>query len=297
MSDSERGRGLSYEPDEDEDDYYTYDATDEEDEGGRRPLVLLAIIALIVVFAGVVFFAYKQGMKQGAQGNPPVIRADDSPIKVAPANPGGIEIPHQDKTVYDRFSGAEKADEQGSAEHLLPSPEEPMAMKQPTPPAASGASPAPAAPSSPAASTAPAGAAPAPAVTPAPTGTVAQQAVPPAASAQPQATAGTAPTATAAPVAVTPPATAGAPAQEAAAGGYVVQLAAFRDEPSARAEFKKLQKKYPALAGLSADIQRADLGAKGIYYRLRGGYMDKPKAAELCASLKAQGQACFVKSR
>ncbi|MFZ2467160.1 MAG: hypothetical protein WAW54_02100, partial [Parvibaculum sedimenti] len=161
MSDSDRGRGLSYEPDEEDDDYYTYDATDEEDEGRRRPLVLLAIIALVVVFAGVVFLAYKQGMKQGAQGNPPVIRADDSPTKVAPTNPGGIEIPHQDKTVYDRLSGGEKSDVQGGAEHLLPSPEEPMAMKQPTPPAAP-----------PATTAAPI------AATPAPTGNVAQQAVP-----------------------------------------------------------------------------------------------------------------------
>lgn len=289
MSDSERGRGLSYEPDEDEDDYYTYDATDEEDEGRRRPLVLLAIIALIVVFAGVVFFAYKQGMKQGAQGNPPVIRADDSPTKVAPTNPGGIEIPHQDKTVYDRLSGGgDKADSQGGAEHLLPSPEEPMAMKQPTPPAAA---PAPAA-----ATPAPTAPAATPGAVPAPTGNVAQQAVPPVAAAvQPEAPAATvAPTA--APAAAAAPATE-TPAAAVTAGGYVVQLAAFRDEPSARAEFKKLQKKYPALAGLSADIQRADLGAKGIYYRLRGGYMDKPKAAELCVSLKAQGQACFVKTR
>ena len=163
MSDSDRGRGLSYEPDEEDDDYYTYDATDEDEEGRRRPLVLLAIIALIVVFAGVVFLAYKQGMKQGAEGNPPVIRADDSPTKVAPTNPGGIEIPHQDKTVYDRLSGGEKSDVQSDAEHLLPSPEEPMAMKQPTPPAAPATSATPTA------------------VTPAPTGNVAQQVVPPAA--------------------------------------------------------------------------------------------------------------------
>ncbi|MGB5950469.1 MAG: SPOR domain-containing protein, partial [Parvibaculum sp.] len=101
------------------------------------------------------------------------------------------------------------------------------------------------------------------------------------------------------PAAQAPAATAqAAPAATAtAAGSYVVQLAAFRDEPTARAEFEKLKKKHSALAGLQADIQRADLGAKGIYYRLRAGYMDKAKAGELCRTLKAQGQACLVKPR
>lgn len=268
MSDGDRGRGYEYEPEED-DDYYTYDATDEDDEGRRRPLVMLAIVALIVVFAGVVFFAYKQGLKQGAQGNPPVIRADDSPTKVVPTNPGGIEIPHQDKTVYDRISG----DKSSGAEHLLPSPEEPMAVK---PAPAQPAVPPSSAPSTPIG----------PSISPAPSGEVTQQTLPPAST-------GNQPAIEPAPVAPVE----AAPPAASTAGGYVVQLAAFRDEASARAEFRKLQKKYTALAGLSADIQRADLGAKGIYYRLRGGYMDKAKASDLCAGLKAQGQACLVKPR
>lgn len=273
MSDGDRGRGYDYEPEED-DDYYTYDATDEDDEGRRRPIVVLAIVALIVVFAGVVFFAYKQGLKQGAQDNPPVIRADDTPTKVAPTNPGGIEIPHQDKTVYDRISGDKSPGQ--DTEHLLPSPEEPMAMKQPTTP--------PAAP--PAVSQTPS----APSANPAPSGNVTQQTLPPASmQSAPQSQAPSAPVEKTPPAATAPAAT--------PAGGYVVQLAAFRDEPSARAEFRKLQKKFPVLAGLSADIQKADLGAKGIYYRLRGGYMDKAKAADLCTGLKAQGQACLVKPR
>ena len=89
-----------------------------------------------------------------------------------------------------------------------------------------------------------------------------------------------------------------APSAQAASGGYVVQLAAFRDEDAARAAFRGLQGKHASLlGGLSADIQRADLGDKGIYYRLRAGYMDKTDAAELCAKLKAQGQGCLVRPR
>lgn len=276
----EPGYGNGYGDDyaDDDDDYYTYDATDDDDEGRRRPLVILAIIALLILFAGVVFFAYKQGLKQGALDNPPVIHADNSPIKVAPENPGGINIPHQDRSVYDRISGADDSNNAASdTEHLLPNPEEPIQI----------------APSqqAPAAEATPQTEAPATAAAP----TTAPTTVPETA---PQAAAPEA-------VVVKPaPVTAAKPVQEptektatATAGGYVVQLAAFRDEPSARDAYAKLQKKFPALKGLSADIQRADLGAKGIYYRLRAGYLSKADATALCSDLAAQKQACIVRPK
>lgn len=273
---SDNGRedpGYGYEAESDE--YYTYDATDEEDDGRRSPLVVLTILALIVVFAGVVFFAYKQGLKQGAQGNPPVIRADDTPSKVAPVNPGGLEIPHQDRAVYNRLSGSGDAKPSDDMEHLLPRAEEPLSMKEGQP--AQGAT----------------------------TPPVSQQTLPPAAG-MPQQTvpAVQVPAAPVVPPAPAPTAVVPAPshaeappAPASSSGGYVAQLASFRDEPAARAEFKKLQSKFSALAGLSPDIQKADLGAKGIYYRLRAGYLDKAKAAALCEDLKSHGQACFVRSR
>jgi hypothetical protein len=252
------GNGYGDEYAEDEDDYYTYDATDE-DEEGRRPLVILAIIALIVVFAGVVFLAYKQGLKQGAQGNPPIIRADSNPVKVAPTNPGGIQIPHQDRSVYDRLSGSTDTTTQDT-EHLLPTPEEPITMAAPETKTV--------VPATPSEST--------PAETPAPQTVVVQPA--PVTPAKPVSE----------PVAVAAP---------AGAGGYVVQLAAFRDEPSARTAFAKLQSKFPALKPLGADIQRADLGAKGIYYRLRAGFLSKADATALCGDLATKGQACFVRPK
>ncbi len=262
MSDGGRQEpGYGYEAEED--DYYTYDATDDEDEGRRRPIVVLAIIALIVVFAGVVFFAYKQGLKQGAQDNPPVIRADDSPTKVAPLNPGGMKIPHQDRSVYDRMSGSGESDGLPDTEHLLPKAEEPIAMQ----PAA-------------------------PAVPPAPTD------VQPAPVSPVETTPPTSPAVTQAPAAsATPEPQPPTKAASAAAGGYVAQLAAFRDEASARTEFRNLQKKFPSLVGMTPDIQKADLGDKGIYYRLRAGYLDKSVAQTLCTELKAKGQACLVRPK
>lgn len=253
----EPGYGDDYA--DDEEDYYTYDATDDEDEGRRRPLVILAIIALLVLFAGVVFLAYKQGLKQGALDNPPVIRADNAPIKVAPENPGGINIPHQDRSVYDRISGTNDSSTSQDAEHLLPSPEEPIRIAPSQQPVQSEV---------PSTSDVP---------------VTVPEAAPETIVVKP------------APVTPAKPAPASAPA--ATNGGYVIQLAAFRDEPSARAAFAKLQNKFPSLKSLAPDIQKADLGDKGIYYRLRAGYLSKADATTLCDDLSAKKQACFVRTK
>jgi hypothetical protein len=52
------------------------------------------------------------------------------------------------------------------------------------------------------------------------------------------------------------------------------------------------------VSGTYADVKRADLGDKGIYYRTRvAGLADKSAAQSLCNSFKAAGQACFVAKR
>jgi Caspase domain/SPOR domain len=74
--------------------------------------------------------------------------------------------------------------------------------------------------------------------------------------------------------------------------GYVVQLATFRLEADAAREFRRLQSRYPQLLGmLRHAIQRADLGASGVFYRLGIGPLGtKNKARRLCKSLVAAGE-------
>ena len=266
-----------YDIDPDIEDYEGYEDEDEGTGGRRRSLMLLSVVALLAVFAGVVFLAYRQGSQQGPDGAPPILRADGEPAKELPANPGGKTFPHQDAGVYNRIAGEGKP-EPSEGEQLLPPAEEPLAIDNAAIPGqqdqqaldrmaqsleTSGIETAPieTVPSAPVEERAPVEEAPA-VRTPEPTVQEAPSA----------------------PAATT--------------GGYVVQLAAFRDEPSAQDAFRKLQGKYPDLLGsLSSDIQRADLGDKGIYYRIRVGYMDKAAADALCASLDAKGQGCLVRPR
>jgi hypothetical protein len=79
-------------------------------------------------------------------------------------------------------------------------------------------------------------------------------------------------------------------------GGYAVQVSSQRSEADAQAAFRSLQAKYPSqLGGRQPLIHRADLGAKGIYFRaMVGPFGNANEASELCSKLKAAGGQCIV---
>lgn len=95
--------------------------------------------------------------------------------------------------------------------------------------------------------------------------------------------------------ALTQPAATPEPAA-AETGGYAVQVTSQRSEAEALAEFRALRSKYPAqFGGHQPIVRRADLGAKGIYYRaLVGPFASAEQAATMCSSLKAAGGSCIV---
>ena len=82
----------------------------------------------------------------------------------------------------------------------------------------------------------------------------------------------------------------------AASGGYVLQIGAYKSQADADAAWKAYKAKHAALlGGYSDDVQQADLGGKGTWYRLRiGGFADKNMATSLCDRLKADGGACIL---
>lgn len=96
--------------------------------------------------------------------------------------------------------------------------------------------------------------------------------------------------------------TAQQPAAAPSAGGgqYVVQVGARRSQTAALAGFADLQQKYPSiLSGYRPIIQKADLGNKGTWYRLRIGPLEtKTAAADLCRKLKSAGmRSCLVNTK
>ena len=71
----------------------------------------------------------------------------------------------------------------------------------------------------------------------------------------------------------------------------MVQVASKKNQTEALASFADMQQKYPSLlASYRPIVQKADLGDKGVWYRLRiGPIADKSSASKLCSQLKQQG--------
>jgi cell division septation protein DedD len=82
-------------------------------------------------------------------------------------------------------------------------------------------------------------------------------------------------------------------------GRYAVQLAALQNEASATRAWERLSSRAPGLfANAQLDIERADLGPRGIFYRLRAGYFaDRDNAARFCQRLRQMGQDCIAVAR
>lgn len=108
-----------------------------------------------------------------------------------------------------------------------------------------------------------------------------------------------APVASHAPAQHSAPAVAARPAPaNAGVANRMVQLGAVRSEEAAKAEWSRLQARYRAqLGGLSPSIQRVDLGARGIYWRVRGGPVSADAGKKICETLSKSQQNCMVVGR
>jgi cell division septation protein DedD len=287
---------------------------DEEDvEGSRLPLLIVLALLVLAMFAGVVWLAYTQGVARG-RGETPVLTAANGPERVAPQDGGGT-VPYQGFKIYEQPAPPDDSAETAppaAASKPAPAPIV-VAPPAPPPPVVKAEAPPVAKPAS--AKIEPVK--PAPAKTETPPKSVAaliQQAnsdpakpAPAAKTPPPAAKPAAAPAvqATGAPRSLTPPqqtpAAATAPAKLAApapasGGSYMLQIGAFKSQAEAATAWKTYQAKHAALlSGYSDNVQQADLGEKGTWYRLRiGGLADKEVATALCDRLKADGGACML---
>lgn len=262
--------------------------------------IITAAIALgaVAAFGIGIWFAYDQGVKRGASGAPPLIRADQGPAKVAPENPGGMQVPNQDKQIYERLGGNQQSATSGT-EKLLPPPERPSAAPtQPNNTTANAVTvpnrPAPAAVPNQAPTTSNV-----PNRTDAPSpstlsGPAASQPVAPKTEEKPAAAPATrAPAQTATAPAATPSVTA------TPGGSAKIQLASLKDQAAATATWNQLQKKFPdVLGGLQPSYEKVEIAGKGTFIRLQAGPLkDRATAQNACQQLAAKNQGCIVVGR
>jgi len=227
----------------------------DQDEQTRGPLILVLALGVLLIFAGVVWNTYRQGVRP-TEGGLPVI-ADASPeFKRAPDERGGTEVAGLDRGFYDLMETANErlqpADELDGGVQEAP---EAMSVEEAEPPAR-----------------------PEPriaALVPERSNAV-EDLVEEAARLSP------APT-----------------TLFASDGAFQVQLMALRSEDAAQKAWSEFNRQFPTLAAeAQVDIQRADLGARGTFYRLRlGQFGSRDDARTYCDELKSNGRDCIVVSR
>jgi len=85
------------------------------------------------------------------------------------------------------------------------------------------------------------------------------------------------------------------PAVAPALEGWSVQVASATSEDGAWSTWKKMKAKHRSLAASKPVVVKADLGTKGIVYRVRlAGFQDQNAAKKSCAKLKSTGISCYV---
>lgn len=82
-------------------------------------------------------------------------------------------------------------------------------------------------------------------------------------------------------------------------GGWQIQLIASKNKAAVEKTWTDLSGKFADLRKLSHEIQTSDLGTQGMFYRLRAGsFASKTEAAQACAALKAKGlRDCIAKEK
>ena len=91
------------------------------------------------------------------------------------------------------------------------------------------------------------------------------------------------------------PAPAAEPAPPKKITGWSVQVASATTEDSAWSTWKNMQARNKALSSQKPVVVRADLGAKGVFYRVRlVGFDTQDDAGRACSKLKSKGVKCFV---
>ena len=265
----------------------------------RSRSVLIGAVSGLALAAVVGWFALSPRYSVDNVAEIPVIRRPQASIKVKPENPGGMEILNQDKTVYDII---EKEPERKEVESILPPPEQPILPEIKV----AEQAPAPIKEQTPELK-------PIETTTEVKTSEVKTIAAPKAVVNETKEV--TLPTIKEASIkenaqqkAETKPQTVSKVAtaklepktetSTASAGDWQVQLMSSPNQKAVTSAWSGLVKKHPALKGVSHEIETADLGSKGTYYRLKAGaFATRAEADKLCSTIKSQGGSCIVKKK
>ena len=229
----------------------------------RVPL-LLVLVAFAVLGAILVRHYHARHAGEGSAGVP-LLRADTSPVRERPGDPGGMAVPYRDVLVLHELGVLPNEAAEPVVERLLPPPEAPLPKPGAPPPEP------PPAESDAGAATAPDTVEVAPLAPP-----------PPVAAAIPEAT---------------PDASLASPPPARPPARFPVQIGAWSTRAEAERGWREARRRAPELL---ASVEHAILAGEGgagpdALLRLQVGPLPtRERAKELCRRLRGAGVACFV---
>ena len=243
--------------------------------------VLLILFLLLIMAAGGLFLISMEDIMRDEKAaavaeipDPPIVASEE--IKTPPEEPGGLEIEHQDKLIYERLTpaGVGVSNEDALDEVMMGlAAEEPLAdfsAPDSTDESAESVVNSDSAEDS---------------IESVSTSAELEESMPEEKNDP-------------APV---PAASAAAPATPESdnSGDYVVQLASFPNSADANVALARVTSTFFDIIGTNTlFVQEANLGDRGVWHRLRVGYFaTRAEAAETCAAFQSREQDCLVTPR
>lgn len=247
--------------------YYGYDVSADE---SSLPLgrIIAGAILIVALLSGVIYLAYAKGLQDGQKNLPPLVMADQSPIKIMPDNNQvGDKFKNGDLNIYEKLQSPnpqirtdkilDDAPGDGNVENLYSANSASDSASDSADADALEISFDGALPTEPEA--------------------LIIEKDPELALLSPK-----------------PEVTKGAPQYS---GQYIVQVSSTRNVKQAGDNFVSLTKRFPDLfENREPMIQKADLGDKGIFFRLGvSGFASREASKNFCVELKSRGQDCLVR--
>ena len=227
----------------------------------------------LISIIGLVWFALNQGELIIGNDDVPLIKADTSPIRFKPDNPGGLKVPNQDRLILKNLEIANPSKLE-IPEKLIPRPEQPIATngggQQITSTVQEKAL----------------------------KGRVAAPQIPKIKSSQGNGRLGK--------IKkfekhkkdsklVTNKNKQKSSRKSFGASAYRIQLASLAKRQAAEKFLQKVKsKKFTLLGGMTGRVTKVNLKSRGIFYRVQGDLVSRKKAEKICKFLKSKKQACLV---
>lgn len=255
-----------------EDEYRGFDPRAEDT--NRGPLILMLALGVLLIFAGVIWNTYRQGVRS-TDGGLPIIMADSESYKRAPEKTTGSTIDEPAASgVYGLMEGESKTPRAQKVAVRNPvQPAEPEVPLSGGPDAASGSKLT----------------GPRDLLRPKQGADTMEE---PKVRLQAEATLPVEdPNANRQPASMTT-----RPTRFSDVGNYQIQLSAVRSDTAARNAWKTISDAHADMFyGAKLDVQRADLGPRGVFYRVRvDAFETRAKAKSFCSDLKSRNQDCMV---